>query len=93
MLTALTVGSLPAVALAAVAPWPKDAHALVHAGVGLAQVHGASCFCNRHKQSSRLSTSALLQAKTQIHQERCKKMSSGANGTGEIFKHGRGYKP
>lgn len=54
ILTGLTVGSLPAVALAAVAPWPKDAHALVHAGVGLAQVHGASCFCNRHKQKSRL---------------------------------------
>lgn len=54
VLTALAVGSLPAVALAAVAPRPEDAHALVHAGVGLAQVHRASGFCNRHRAESRL---------------------------------------
>lgn len=54
VLTALAVGSLPAVALAAIAPRPEDAHALVHAGVGLAQVHRASGFCNRHRAESRL---------------------------------------
>lgn len=41
MLTAFTVRSFPAAALAPVAAVPENAHALVHAGVGFAQVHRA----------------------------------------------------
>lgn len=52
ILTALTVGSFPAMALTPVARRSKDTYALVHAWVGLAQVHGAFCFCNRHKQKA-----------------------------------------
>jgi len=70
ILTGLTVGSFPAVAFAAVAPRPKDAYALVHARVGFAQVHGAFCFCNEHKQNSRLRhIYGELIARTNIHQE------------------------
>lgn len=83
VLTALAVGSLPAVALAAVAPRPEDAHALVHAGVGLAQVHRASRFCNRHKHRAGSGTPAFLLAKTHIHQECCKNCHQGPMGLEE----------
>ena len=50
-LTALAVGSFPSMAFTPVASWPEDAHALVHARVGFAQVHRAFCFCNKHSQN------------------------------------------
>lgn len=71
VLTGLTVGSFPAAAFTPVAPRPKDAYALVHTWVGFAQVHGAFCFCNKHKQNSRLRHRVLI-ARTHIHQECCK---------------------
>lgn len=77
ILTALTVGSFPAVAFAPVAPRPEDAYALVHARVGFAQVHGAFCFCNKHKQNSRLRhIYRALIARTHVHQECCKNNSN-----------------
>lgn len=51
-LTALAVESFPAMTFTPVASRPEDAHALVHARVGFAQVHRAFCFCNKHRQNS-----------------------------------------